>query len=244
MTEQADAVRILQLLDLTLLDENAGTDQIRMLCERAVTPFGHVAAVCIPPGFVTLARTTLESSALRVATVANFPSGTGSSAAVAGEIESCVEAGAHEIDVVYPWGRHLRGQYHQCADMLAQWRHAARDRTLKVILETGALGEIGHIQSAADISLEAGADFLKTSTGKTRVSATPRAARAMLGRIQASGLTCGFKASGGINTMNDALSYLDLAKQTLGPEWLTPKRFRIGASRLLDDLLLTLATVE
>lgn len=237
MNSQEQAKRVLELLDLTLLDESADSDQIRALCQRADTAFGRAAAVCIPSKFVPLAKANLDSPAIRVATVANFPSGTQPPAVVARQIETSLEAGADEIDVVYPWTAHLQGQLQHCEAALTQWRVAAQNRTLKVILETGELGSANQIESAADIALQAGADFLKTSTGKTPVSATPQAVRAMLLCVEASKLPCGVKVSGGINTLEEAIAYLKLAEQIMGSAWVTPERFRFGASRLLDDLL-------
>lgn len=236
MDRKNAALRALALLDLTLLDEDVSDQALQLLCEHAETPFGPVAAICIQPRFVAAARERLRESAVRIATVANFPSGNAQAEAVTAQIESCVAMGADEVDVVYPLSLHLQARYPQCESQLRQWREAAQNVTLKVILETGELGTPEHIKHACELSLAAGADFLKTSTGTTAISATPEAARIMLNQIRSSNCPAGLKVSGGIGSLADAAQYLDLADRIMGGAWATPQRFRFGASRLLDAL--------
>lgn len=229
------------MMDLTRLEDDDTEAEIDHLCARADTAFGHPAAVCIPPQFVAAAGRSLHSRGLtgkvRVATVANFPGGTDDEQAVAGCIRDAVAAGADEVDVVFPYRAWLAGDRARCRATMAACRDACDGHVLKVILETGELHRPEVIRSVAEGAIAADADFLKTSTGKVAVNATPQAARILLEAIRDSGRDVGCKVSGGIRTTADARVYLDLAAEILGPDWLIPARFRIGASGLLDDLL-------
>ena len=235
------ARRALALLDLTSLNEDDTEARIADMCRRATTPEGAVAAVCIYPRFVARARALLDGTGVRVATVVNFPSGTADAAAARAEAESALAAGADEIDVVLPYEAYLAGDREAALQVVDACRAACGDgAVLKVILETGRLRDSDTIRAAAADALARGADFVKTSTGKVPVGATPEAARAMLEAIRDAGGERGFKASGGVRTTDDATRYLALADEILGPEYATPQRFRFGASSLLDDLLATL----
>jgi deoxyribose-phosphate aldolase len=231
------AARALPLLDLTSLEADDDETRIAALCRRATTRFGPVAAVCIHAPFVALARRMLPSG-IAVATVANFPHGTGALADVLGEIEGALGDGADEIDVVLPYPAFLAGDRDRPSVLLRAARKATQGRArLKVILETGALAAPAVIRSAAEIAIAAGADFLKTSTGKRQPAATPEAARILLETIAASGRAIGCKVAGGVRTTEDAARYLALADTIMGPAWAGRETFRFGASALLDDLL-------
>jgi len=231
----------LQCLDLTSLNDADTAADIEKLCQRAQTRFGAVAAVCVWPRFVALARSRLPAS-IRVAAVANFPAGALDPALALADIKTIVEAGGDEVDVVLPYRALMDGKTQECADFLQQVRAASRPLALKVIIESGELASADLIAQATRLALTAGADFVKTSTGKTPVSATPEAATVMLQEIAASGLTqAGFKASGGIRSVQDARIYLDMAAATLGAQALTARRFRFGASGLLNDIEAVLA---
>lgn len=238
------ARRVLAMLDLTRLEDDADDGEIRALCRRAETGFGHPAAVCVYPAFVTAARDELESLGLSgtvaIATVANFPDGAAEPERAAAETRRAVAMGADEIDVVLPWKALRDGDDTVAARLVEQCRAACGERTLKVILESGMLDAPRLIRRAADVAIDAGADFVKTSTGKTDVGATPRAAEIMLDAIAAGGGRCGIKISGGVRTLREARGYVDLAAGALGPDWVRPDRFRFGASSLLDDLLAVL----
>lgn len=231
-TAMADARQVLALLDLTSLETSDDDVRIEALCARARTPFGHVAAVCIYGPFVPLCRRALAGTGVKVATVVNFPHGRPNASAAALETRTLVASGADEIDMVLPFDDLTRAR-----DVVAACREACGDNTLKVILETGALVEDKRIAEASRIAIEAGADFIKTSTGKLPVGATPEAAKTMLAAIRASGKPVGFKAAGGVRTLEQAQTYIGLAEAALSTGWCTPKTFRIGASGLLDDLL-------
>lgn len=231
----------LQCLDLTSLNDGDTAADIDALCVRAQSRFGHVAAVCVWPRFVAQARGLLPAS-IRVAAVANFPAGGLDSALALRDIQTIASNGGDEVDVVLPYRTLMQGQSLACAHFLEAARKASGLLTLKVIIESGVLVEHDLIAKATQLALAAGADFVKTSTGKTPVSATLDAASVMLREIALSGLPhAGFKASGGIRTVADATAYLSLAADTLGADGLTPQRFRFGASGLLNDIEAVLA---
>ncbi len=231
----------LQCLDLTSLNDADTSDDIRALCLRAQTRFGPVAAVCVWPRFVALARSLLPSE-IRVAAVANFPAGALDVALALADVKTIVDAGGDEVDVVLPYHALMQGQTSQCADFLEQVRAACGALTLKVIIESGELKSTALIAQATQLALAAGANFIKTSTGKTPVSATLEAATVMLQQIAVSShASAGFKASGGIRSVPEAKAYLDLAGNTLGQSALTAQRFRFGASGLLKDIEAVLA---
>lgn len=231
------AARALACLDLTDLTDSCGEAEIETLCARAQTPHGPVAAVCVWPRFVALSKERLARSRVAVATVLNFPYGMERVKPVVAETEKAVADGADEIDVVLPYRAFAEGRVDAAARLLYAARGAAGGRLLKVILETGMLREPGLIRRAADLAISEGADFIKTSTGKVEVNATPEAARVMLEAIAASGRKVGLKAAGGVKTLADARAYLDLADEVMGAGWAAPETFRFGASGLLAALL-------
>jgi deoxyribose-phosphate aldolase len=173
---------------------------------------------------------------VKVATVVNFPAGTDPADGAAAVTAAAIAAGADEIDVVLPYTAWLAGDGDRAADVLAAVRAETGARVMKVIIETGELPDRSAIDRATMFAIEHGADFVKTSTGKTAVSATPEAAEIVLEAIAVSGQPVGFKASGGIRTVDDARTYLALADSIMGPDWATPATFRLGASSLLDAL--------
>ncbi len=228
------ARQLLAALDLTSLNDGDTPATIAALCQRAQSPFGPVAAVCVWPRFVAQARASLPAD-IRVAAVANFPEGELFISRALDDIAAIAQAGAQEIDVVLPYRALQAGQVQEVGEFLAEVRHASQPLTLKVIIESGELQSESLIRRATQLALIAGADFVKTSTGKMPVSATPDAARAMLDEIAASGLgNAGFKASGGIRTVAQGQVYIDLLTERLGADALP--RLRIGASSLLDDI--------
>lgn len=219
----------LACLDLTSLNDADTAADVERLCRRAEGPQGRVAAVCVWPRFVAQARAALPP-AVKVAAVANFPDGSTDVERAVRDAAEIVAAGGDEVDVVMPWQA-----LDQARTLLAQVRRETRGRTLKVILETGELRDPLLIRNAARIALDAGADFLKTSTGRTPNGATIDAARLLLTAISSGGYRqVGLKVSGGIRTAEQAQNYVYLARAALGQP--TPARFRIGASSLLDDL--------
>lgn len=235
----ARAEQIVSLLDLTSLSGVETPGDIDALCARAAGPCGAVAALCVYPRYLPQVRETLERQGLAhvgLATVVNFPAGTSDAGAVVREIRDALALGATEIDLVFPYREFLQGNEGMVRDLLAASRRAC-PVCLKVILESGVLGSGEAIRAASRLALECGADFLKTSTGKAAVHATPEAARVMLSVIAESSGPAGFKASGGLRRMEDALVYLELAEEILGAGWVSPRTFRFGASALLDDVL-------
>lgn len=228
--------RLLALLDLTRLEDDADDAPVRALCAKALASPVRPAAVCVYRHFVPTARALL-GDAVRVATVANFPDGTPDPRIAALECEQAIDAGADEVDVVFPWRALIDGDEAVGADLVAACRAASGRHVLKVILESGMLRDLHRLRRAAEICIHAGADFLKTSTGKAAVGATPQAARVMLEAIRASRRPVGFKVSGGVRTAADALAYLQQAEAVFGVDRVGPEKFRIGASGLMDALL-------
>lgn len=238
---RAIAARALPLLDLTDLADDATEAAARALCARAVTVHGAVAAVCLWPRFVALAAAALAGSPVRIATVVNFPAGGEDTRAVEAETAAALADGADEIDLVMPWRAFLalRPGFAE-TQILRVKRLCAGRAALKVILETGEIADPAKIRAAAELADGAGADFLKTSTGKVAVNATPEAARILLEVAKASGRPIGVKVAGGIRTVADAAEYLAIADAVMGPGRASPATFRFGASGLLDALLAVL----
>lgn len=236
-TPPAEAARLaLACLDLTTLGDNDTEADVAALAARARGPLGAPAALCVWPRLAAFARREAPPS-VAIAAVANFPHGGTDAEAAVRDAASIVDAGAQEVDVVMPWRAFAAGDTAAAAAVLRAVRRACEGRVLKVILETGELADDALIRRAAALALAEGADFLKTSTGKVPVGATPAAARALLETIAATpGSTAGFKASGGVRTVADAALYAGLVREVLGAETLTPQRFRLGASGLLNDI--------
>lgn len=234
MDDAALARRAIGLLDLTDLAAETDADAAAALCERAAA--ASVAAVCVWPAFVEQCARQLAGTEVLVATVVNFPAGTDPPDRVAAVTAAALAAGADEIDVVLPYRAWLAGDTEAAVDVLSLVRQETTDRTMKVIIESGELPGPSSIDRAAHLAIACGADFVKTSTGKTKVSATTDAAEVILEAIVVSGRPVGFKASGGIRTLDDARNFLDLAAVIMGPDWATPATFRFGASSLLETL--------
>lgn len=240
--QRALALRLLPLLDLTSLGEDDTPGQIRALCESARSPWGWPAALCVYPEHVTTVRETLAGAPVAVATVVNFPDGSTDEGRVRRETQRALAAGADEIDLVFPWRSFLQGEHAVAERVVAACRDACtQGARLKLILETGMLGSDEAVRAASRLGLRCEVDFLKTSTGKVAINATPGAAAIMLDEIAATGGRCGFKVAGGVRRAEDAALYLDLAQARLGSDWVGPARFRIGASALFGALQQALA---
>jgi deoxyribose-phosphate aldolase len=238
------AHRLLGLIDLTSLNPTDSEDTVRALAASAATPAGRVAALCIWARFIAVARESLQGTGVPIAVVANFPSGASDIEAAAAETAAAVADGADEVDVVFPYHALLSGDEVTGLALVRACRAACGPKArLKVILETGQLGSADRIRRACELSIEGGAHFLKTSTGKTQPGATLAAAEVMIETIasaQRRGVRVGFKASGGVSTIADASAYLELFEKRLGAASATPATFRIGASSLLKPILAAL----
>jgi deoxyribose-phosphate aldolase len=226
------------LIDLTTLNDDDTPEVVRALCEKAQTPRGPVAAVCILPAFVAIAAEALDGTPVKVATVSNFPDGAYDPDGAASTAAQAVADGADEVDVVAPWRSVLQGDDEALARLVSATAEACGDRTLKVILETGSHPDPATTRAMADAALNAGAFFLKTSTGKVGPGADLGSARILLEAVRDLG-SGGVKVSGGVRTAEQADDYVRLAGAILGDDEVTPQRFRIGASSLLDVLLAT-----
>jgi deoxyribose-phosphate aldolase len=237
------------MIDLTTLEGADTPGKVQALCARARRPdpadpaVPAVAAVCVYPDLAGVAVAELAGSPVAVASVATaFPSGRASLAVKLADVGDAVAAGAGEVDMVIDRGAFLAGRYGQVYEEVRQVREACGDAHLKVILETGELATLDNVARASWLAMLAGADFIKTSTGKVTPAATPPVTLVMLAAVRdhakATGRQVGVKVAGGIRTAKDAIRYLVLVRETAGPEWLTPALFRIGASSLLNDLLM------
>jgi deoxyribose-phosphate aldolase len=232
---------ILSCLDLTTLEGADNNEKILSVCRKATNFSPNVAAVCFYPPFVRLAKSELQNSGVKVASVAGgFPSGQTSLKIKLDEVKWAVEEGADEIDMVISRGKFLEGEYTVVFDEIAAIKEACGTTHLKVILETGELKTIANIRKAGEIALNAGGDFIKTSTGKISPAATPDAFVVMLDTIlefyKKTGQKRGIKPAGGISEPEQALLYLNLLRAVLGNDWAHKDLFRIGASRLADKL--------
>ena len=239
---------MLGCVDLTSLEGSDTPVKIFSVCERAKTfnengnDVPNVAAVCFYPVFIGLAKKLLHGSGVKVATVAaGFPAGQIPFELKMREVQFAVDEGADEIDIVISRGKVLANKCSEVYEEILKLREIANGARLKVILETGELETVFKIRKAGEIAINAGADFLKTSTGKIKPAATPRAFLVMLDTIreyfEKTGKRIGIKPAGGIATPDDALIYYRLVKEILGEEWLTKDLFRIGASRLANKLV-------
>jgi deoxyribose-phosphate aldolase len=238
-----------RMVDLTTLEGADTPGKVRAMCAKARRPdpadpaVPPVAAVCVYPDLVGVARAGVAGSPVAVASVATaFPSGRASLAVKLADVRDAVEAGADEVDMVIDRGAFLAGRYGQVYEEVRQVREACGIAHLKVILETAELATLDNVSRASWLAMLAGADFIKTSTGKVAPAATPPVTLVMLAAVrdyaQATGRRVGVKVAGGVRTAKDAIRYLVLVRETAGPQWLTPALFRIGASSLLNDLLM------
>jgi deoxyribose-phosphate aldolase len=241
----------IRMIDLTTLEGADTPGKVRALSTKAMQPdpgdpgIPPVAAVCVYPSLVAVARRTLAGSTVHVASVATaFPSGQAPLEVKLADVRAAVKAGADEIDMVIDRGAFLSGRIGQVYDEVVAVKEACGDAHLKVILETGELGTYDAVRRASLIAIAGGADFIKTSTGKVSPAATLPVTLCMLEAIRdvhdETGLVVGMKPAGGIRTAKQAIQYLCVLHETLGVDWLTPDRFRFGASSLLNDLLLQL----
>ena len=239
----------LSMIDLTTLEGKDSEGKVKQLCYKAShlhykhPGLPYVAAICVYPTMVPIAKKELAGTGINVASVATaFPSGMADINAKLDEVKSVVDAGADEVDMVISRGRFLNGDYDYVSDEISQVKDACGKAHLKVILETGELVTLDNVQLASDIAMEAGADFIKTSTGKVSPAATPPVVLTMLEAIRdfqiKTGKKIGMKPAGGISTAKQAIQYLVMIKETLGDDWLSPNLFRFGASSLANDILM------
>jgi deoxyribose-phosphate aldolase len=238
-----------RMIDLTTLEGADTPGKVRALSAKAIQPdpadpsIPSCAAVCVYPNLVPTARAAVAGSGVKVASVATaFPSGQSSLAVKVHDVEEAVAAGADEIDMVIDRGAFLSGRYARVYDEIVRVKEACGTAHLKVILETGELGTYDNIRRASLLAMAAGADFIKTSTGKLPKAATLPILLCMLEAIRdvhdETGRVVGMKPAGGIRTAKQAIQNLVIVNETLGPDWLTPDRFRLGASSLLNDVLM------
>lgn len=245
----------LSMIDLTTLEGKDSAGKVKQLCYKAMHLHDEmpglptVAAICVYPTLVKVAKKALQGSKVKVAAVATaFPSGLAPRSVKIVDTKYAVREGADEIDMVISRGKFLQGEYDYVFDEIAAVKEACGEAHLKVILETGELSTLDNVRLASDIAMKAGADFIKTSTGKVQPAATLPVTLVMLEAIRDyyydTGKMIGMKPAGGIANAKQALQYLVMVKETLGSAWLTPDWFRFGASRLANDILMQLAKEE
>lgn len=241
----------LNMIDLTTLEGKDTDGKVRQMCYKAMHPHDQlpglptVAAVCVYPNHVRTARKVLGNSGVKIASVATaFPSGNSTLAIKLEDTRYAVEEGADEIDMVISRGEYLKGNYAYVYDEIARIKEACGKARLKVILETGELSTLDNVRRASDLAMRAGADFIKTSTGKISPAATQPVVLVMLEAIRdyyyETGIMVGMKPAGGISTAKGALQYLVMVKETLGNAWLNNHWFRFGASSLANDIIMQL----
>lgn len=239
----------LSMIDLTTLEGKDSPGKVKQLCYKAAHLHDQfpglpaVAAVCVYPTMVAVAKNELEGTGIKTAAVATgFPSGMTSQDVKLDEVRKVVNDGADEVDMVISRGHFLKGDYQYVYDEIAAVKEACGNADLKVILETGELQTLDKVRRASDLAMEAGADFIKTSTGKVKPAATPPVVLVMLEAIRdfyyRTGRRVGMKPAGGIGTAKQAIQYLVMLRETLGQDWLTPDLYRIGASSLANDILM------
>jgi deoxyribose-phosphate aldolase len=242
---------ILSMIDLTTLEGQDTPGKVRQLCQKAIhlhdalPGLPHVAAVCVYPTMVAIAKDALAGRDINIASVATaFPSGQAPLSVKLDDTRMAVEAGANEIDMVISRGAFLAGKYHHVFDEIVAIKEACGDAHLKVILETGELGTLDRVRKASVLAMYAGADFIKTSTGKIQPAATMQVTLVMLQAIRdyyyETGRMVGMKPAGGISSAKLAVHYLVMLRETLGNAWMTPEWFRFGASSLANDVLMQL----
>jgi deoxyribose-phosphate aldolase len=245
----------ISMMDLTTLEAKDTPGKVRQLCAKAIRPYEAMpdlpsaAAVCVYPNMVRVAKEALGNSGVKVAAVATaFPSGMSSRKVKIDETKYAVNEGADEIDMVISRGHFLAGEYNFVFDEIAAVKEACGDAHLKVILETGELSTYDNVRLASDIAMYAGADFIKTSTGKIQPAATLPVTLVMLEAIRdfyyKEGKMIGMKPAGGISTAKLAIQYLVVLRETLGEAWMNPDYFRFGASSLANDLLMQIVKGE
>lgn len=245
-------MKLLNSIDLTSLNTTDNKSHILHLTGKVnsfsgrYTNIPNVAAICVYPNFVPVVKEKLTVKNVKIASVAGaFPSSQSFRQIKISELRMAIEAGADEIDIVLPVGAFLGSDFSAVAEEIRAMREAAGEKRLKVIIESGLLGDYENIFRASMIAMDAGADFIKTSTGKANISATPEAAFVMCRAISdfytETGIKVGFKAAGGIVNTSDAVIYYHIAKHCLGEDWLSNEYFRIGASRLANNILADLS---
>ena len=256
---KASSLRALKLMDLTTLNDDDTDEKVIALCHQAKTPVGNTAAICIYPRFIPIARKTLTEQGtpeIRIATVTNFPHGNDDIEIALAETRAAIAYGADEVDVVFPYRALMAGNEQVGFDLVKACKEACAaanvllkviietcfltdEEKIKMIIETGELKDEALIRKASEISIKAGADFIKTSTGKVAVNATPESARIMMEVIRDMGVekTVGFKPAGGVRTAEDAQKYLAIADELFGADWADARHYRFGASSLLASLL-------
>jgi deoxyribose-phosphate aldolase len=235
---QKNLLKLVPLIDLTSLKPDDDEQSIQALCAKADTPLGKVASICVFPKFISLVAELTKNHHLKIATVVNFPTGKASLEETLNEIHYSIQQGADEIDLVFPYSDYQAGRIKEALHFVEQCKAASGTCLLKVILEISEFEKMEMLYQLCMQVIGAGADFLKTSTGRSQHGATLEGSTIMLLAIKACQKSnIGFKASGGISTLKQAISLVELAKNIMGEDWVKPENFRLGTSQLLNDIM-------
>jgi deoxyribose-phosphate aldolase len=226
---------IIALIDHTRLEENDTPEAVAEFCKDAASPRGNCAAVCIYPQYISIAKNALKNTPIKIATVVNFPKGNNDFHACLDEMQSALDAGVDEIDIVIPYAELMRGNDFFVEEFIKACRRYSHDATLKIIIESGLLSA-DQIKKVSQFIIDAGIEFIKTSTGKVPQGASPEAVSAILETIQKNKTNTGLKISGGVRTREDAEHYITLVEKFMGKNWISPEKLRFGSSKLAKEL--------
>lgn len=226
---------IVALVDHTRLSVDDSNEFVVEFCKKAISPFGNCAAVCVYPKYIPAVQAALKNSSIKIATVVNFPHGNPHLEHCLSEIELCLQLGADEIDIVMPYHELQKGEHEFVAHFIHECKKHCKDKATKLIIESGALTD-EEIKIASELAIDAGIDFIKTSTGKIAKGATPEAVKIIADTIKNKKAQTGIKVSGGVRTRADVEAYLSIIQKSLGDSWFVPEKLRFGASQLLDNL--------
>lgn len=230
------AAELISLIDHTRLEEQDSADAVGQFCKQAINPLGNCAAICVYPQYILIAKEALKNSSIKIASVANFPQGGRDFSACLKEMQFIIHQGADEIDIVLPYEELMRGNNFFVLEFLKACRRYSENKTLKIIIESGLLNP-EQIKQACEMIIAAEIEFIKTSTGKVKIGATPEAVKIILETIKNSKAETGLKISGGVRTVEDAENYITLIENIMGKNWISPEKFRLGSSKLLNSTL-------
>jgi deoxyribose-phosphate aldolase len=230
------ASELIALIDHTRLEENDTEDAVAQFCQEAITPKGNCAAVCVYPQYIMIAKSMLKSTSVKVASVANFPTGNTSFKECLNQVEFAFDAGVDEIDIVIPYQELIRGNDFFVNEFIKACKRYSDEHVVKIIIESGALS-VDTIKNVSQMIIDAGIEFIKTSTGKIPKGASPEAVTAILETIKKNKTKAGLKISGGVRTLEDAQNYIALVQKIMGDFWISPNSLRFGTSKLLGAIL-------
>ena len=237
MTSSQNFLNLINLIDATCLDDHATQENIIQLCQLVQSAPTRVASICVYPTWISVVKNYFIDNPQTITTVINFPKVTHDTQTMQKQITTAIKSGADEIDIVFPYETFDSNKPQATIDFLHGAKKACGDHILKVIIESGQASSINWIEKATHCVVESGADFVKTSTGKTPIGATPEAVKAIAYALQEADRPCGLKISGGVRTIEQAATYIQIVESILGKSFITPSWLRFGASSLLETCI-------